>query len=166
MKNKHPLRLPIVWALHAMTAKAMGIPFRPGLPALENYARFTRDCAAQIGKDELPAVEEKLYRTAFRAGNCIRKLLFIRTDARARNVLFRLYCNIGIELEGPCPGDIQVRRCYFSKFYTPEICRIMYAMDRGIFAGLFGGGELAFSSRITEGCPCCQAAFSRKQDEV
>ena len=36
----------------------------------------------------------------------------------------------------------------------------MSAMDRGLLAGLAGGGELAFSQRITEGHPCCRARFA------
>lgn len=62
--------------------------------------------------------------------------------------------------DGTCPGTVTVRRCYFSRFYAPNMCRVMSAMDRGIFAGLFGGGELTFKSRITEGLPCCRAEFS------
>ena len=36
----------------------------------------------------------------------------------------------------------------------------MSAMDRGLLAGLAGGGDLIFSQRITEGYTCCRARFA------
>ena len=61
---------------------------------------------------------------------------------------------------GSGSGEITISRCYFSSFYTPEVCRVMSAMDRGLLAGLAGGGELVFIERITEGRPCCRARFT------
>lgn len=160
MKNNAMIQFLIVRTLHAMTASAMGVPAQSGRPVLQAYAAFTKKQLEQIPKAELPAVQERMYRAARRMGTLIRKVLFIRTDARACRVVRWLYQNIGIELEGSCPGAVMIRRCYFSEFYTPEMCRVMSAMDKGIFAGLFGGGELTFEYRITEGCPCCHAVFS------
>lgn len=162
MKNKM-LQSLIVWTLHGMTASAMKGPFRPGKPALQAYAAFTKEQLEQMPASELPAVQERMYRISHRMGSLLRTILLIRTQKRARKVVFWLYRNIGITLDGACPGAITVRRCYFSACYTPEQCRIMSAMDRGIFVGLFGGGELTFTSRITEGCPCCHAVFSLEE---
>lgn len=160
MKNKGILPFLIVRTLHRMTATAMGVPFRPGKPALSAYAAFTREQLQNIPDAELPAVQERMYRISRRMGSLLRKNLFLRSDERAHRVVFWLYRCIGIDLEGTCPGEITVCRCYFSGFYTPEMCRVISAMDRGIFAGIFGGGELTFQSRITEGCPCCHAVFT------
>lgn len=166
MKCNAAISFLIVRTLHRMTARAMGVPFQGGTPALLAYAAFTQEQLSAIPESELPAVRERMYRAAFQTGRRLRSLLFIRSDARARRVLFWLYRNIGIELEGACPGSIRVRRCFFSDFYSPEMCRVMSAMDSGIFAGLFGGGKLSFDARITEGCPCCLAAFTREKSEV
>ncbi len=154
------LQFAVVRTLHRMTAKAMGVPFRPGRPALQAYAAFTREQLEKLPGAEVPAVQERMYRIAYRMGTLCRKVLCIRSDARARRLVFLLYRMIGIELAGVCPGQITVRRCFFRDFYTPEMCRVMSAMDRGIFAGVFGGGELTFTERITEGCACCHADFS------
>lgn len=159
----HNVSFPVVWVLHGVTARAMGVPFRPGWDALRTYAAFTCEQIKKTPASELPAMQERLYRAAVRMGALLRRVLIIRTDARAQRVLFGLYRCIGIELNGECPGNVTVCRCYFSEFYTPEMCRVMSAMDRGIFAGLFGGGELRFTSRITEGCPCCRASFTREE---
>ncbi len=61
---------------------------------------------------------------------------------------------------GSGSGEITISRCYFSSFYSPEVCQVMSAMDRGLLAGLAGGGELVFIERITEGQPCCRARFT------
>ena len=157
MKNNPLFQFLVVRTLHRMTAKAMGVPFQGGKPVLQAYAVFTREQSVCADK----AAQERMYQSAYWKGSMIRRILWIRTDERAQRVLFWLYRNIGMELEGTCPGAVQVCRCYFSEFYTPEMCQVMSAMDRGIFAGLFGGGELTFESRITEGCPCCRAIFHR-----
>lgn len=162
MKNNPILQFLVVRALHRMTAKAMGVPYRPGRPALRAYADFTRAQALRTDA----AAQDRMYRSARRMGSLIRRLCFVRTQEQARRILFWLYRNIGITLDGQCPGTVLVRSCYFSDFYTPELCRVMSAMDRGIFAGLLGGGELTFQTRITEGCSCCRAIFIQKQNEV
>lgn len=163
MKNNAVLQFLIVRVLHRVTAKAMGVPYQPGKPALAAYAAFTKKQLAQIPEAELPAVQERMYQASWRMGNLIRKVLFIRSNLRARRVVFWLYRQIGIDLEGPCPGSVIVRRCYFSAYYTPEMCLVMSAMDKGIFAGLFGGGALTFEERITEGYPCCRAVFAAEE---
>lgn len=163
MKNNALIQFFIVRTLHRMTAKAMGVPFRPGRPALKAYAAFTREQLKRLPEAEIPTVQERMFQISRRMGKLLRTILFIRSDARASKTVFWLYRNIGITLDGPCPGTVLVRRCYFSDFYTPKMCRIMSAMDRGIFAGLFGGGELTFVSRITEGCPFCRAVFERNE---
>ena len=71
-----------------------------------------------------------------------------------------LYRILDIDLQGDARGEVVISRCYFSRFYSGEVCRLMSAMDRGLFAGLSNGGELTFSSRITEGQPCCRAHFA------
>ena len=63
------------------------------------------------------------------------------------------------DLQGDARGEVVINRCYFSRFFSSEVCRLMSAMDAGLFAGLSNGGVLTFSCRITEGQPCCRAHF-------
>ena len=71
-----------------------------------------------------------------------------------------LYRNLQISMSGHLPGEITVRKCYFSGFYTPEQCAIMSAVDSGVISGLFGGGTLTFTRRMTEGHETCAACFT------
>jgi hypothetical protein len=71
-----------------------------------------------------------------------------------------LYSLLDIEFQGSSSGEIMISRCYFSGYYSPEVCRVMSAMDHGLLAGLAGGGKLVFSQRITEGHACCRAHFT------
>ncbi len=142
---------------------------------LQAYARFTAERAEDALRrgDGLLELDERLYRNAYRLGRLPGRLLRVQgvadapdvgvTDARLARLMALaqfLYGILDIELEGRDSGRITVSRCYFSSFYSPQVCRLMSAMDRGLFAGLAGGGDLVFGERITEGSPCCRAHFS------
>ena len=68
-----------------------------------------------------------------------------------------VYGLLDIDLRGTPDGEITVRRCAFSDSYSPEVCRLVSALDTGLLAGLSGGDRLEFTQRITEGGPCCLA---------
>jgi hypothetical protein len=68
----------------------------------------------------------------------------------------RLYGLLHIDFQGDFSGNITIKKCYFSSYYSKEICQLISALDEGIAAGLSGGGKLSFFQRITEGQPCCQ----------
>ncbi len=126
------------------------------------YAQFARTHAERWLSDahQTEAVQERLYRNAFEMARLHIKGLRLTTmqDVIATGrVLYRI---LEIDLQGNVQGDILIRECYFSRFYSPEICQLMSAMDRGLFAGLSNGGVLTFSGRITEGQPYCRAHFS------
>lgn len=160
----------VIRILHHMTAKAFQVPWKFHVswkPAktssmLQNYALFTQEQLRQLSKEEIRAVQKRMYQISRCMGTWIRRLLFIRTDKQARRVVFWLYRNICIDLSGPCPGSITVNSCYFSQYYTPYMCRVISAMDKGIFSGIFGGGSLSFEERITEGHTCCSAVFEKE----
>ncbi len=129
---------------------------------LAEYARFTQAHAGQCLRDghALGAIEQRLYRNSFELGRLNARWF---RPARTQDVMAVgrvLYRILDIDLQGDAGGDIVIRRCYFSRYYSPEVCRLMSAMDRGLFAGLSNGGELYFSGRITEGQPCCRAHFA------
>jgi hypothetical protein len=129
---------------------------------LLEYARFTARYAEQaIARgDDLAGLQERLYRNAYRLGRVPGWLLGVRTTDDVMAVGCFLYSVLDIEFQGNARGGIVIGRCYFSDFYSAKVCRVMAAMDRGLLAGLAGGGELVFSSRITEGHPCCRAHFA------
>lgn len=125
------------------------------------YARFTADRAEEAlhKGDDLPGLEARLYRNAYRLGRLPGRLLRVRQVDDAMTLGRFLYGLLDIDFAGSDAGEITIGRCYFSSFYSPEVCRVMSAMDRGLLAGLAGGGDLAFSQRITEGHLCCRARF-------
>lgn len=129
---------------------------------LEHYARFTQALAAQRLRDgrDLPALEQRLYDNAVELGRRQGQWLRPRTMQDVMAIGRVLYRILDIDLQGDARGDMVISRCYFSRFYSAEVCRLISAMDRGLFAGLSNGGELTFTARITEGQPCCRAHFS------
>jgi hypothetical protein len=130
------------------------------------YARFTArqaDEALRQGGD-LSELQERLYRNAYRLGRTPGWLLGSHSVDDVMALGRSLYDVLDIDFHGSDSGsgsgEITISRCYFSSFYSPEVCRVMSAMDRGLLAGLAGGGELVFIERITEGRPCCRARFT------
>jgi len=161
-----------LWALFRATARAFDRPVPPlaGLSADEclfRYAQFTEGQVAELLQDgdDLPAVQERLYRNAYELGRACKRASRIRTveDAMALGrVLYRL---LDIELQGDEGGDVVINRCYFSRFYSGQVCQVMSAMDRGLFAGLSDGRQLVFFARITEGQAWCQAHLNVQGDK-
>lgn len=125
------------------------------------YARFAQAHAEQQLRDghDIDAVKQRLYRNAVKIGRRQNKWLRPRTVVDVMAIGRVLYRILDIDLQGDARGEVVISRCYFSRFYSAEVCRLMSAMDRGLFAGLSNGGQLTFTSRITEGQPCCRAQF-------
>lgn len=128
---------------------------------LKAYAQFTAKEAMRAMQhgDDLETLHQKLYQMAYTLGSRLRRWLNPKDEKECFSVIALLYHNIGIQMEGEAPGTICVRKCYFSDFYTPEICSVISAIDQGIFAGIYQGGKLTFHERITEGCAVCRADF-------
>lgn len=150
--------------LFRATATAFGarVPPLAGLDAderLARYARFTQAQAERRLRDgrDVEAVEQRLYRNAVGMGQLCRKWLRPVTVQDVMAIGRVLYRILDIDFRGDARGDVVIGRCYFSRFFSGEACRLMSAMDRGLLGGLSGGGELTFTSRITEGQPCCRA---------
>ena len=130
------------------------------------YARFTADQADEALRQggDLSELQERLYRNAYRLGRTPGWLLRVRSVDDVMALGRSLYDILDIDFEGSASSngkaEITISRCYFSSYYSPEVCKVMSAMDRGLLAGLAGGGELVFTERITEGQPCCRARFA------
>jgi hypothetical protein len=150
--------------LFALTADA----FRCDPPEITNlsytdclkaYVLFSRTKAGEIigSHEDTEAVKKRLYQNAFQMGDKLRKQFRIRTQTDVIRVSKILYRTLKINFTGKTSGEVMIKTCFFSSFYTPEICGIMSSLDEGVAAGLSGGGKLVFQERITEGYKCCRA---------
>jgi len=152
--------------LMRQTAKAFGVDSpkttRCSTPErLKAYAQFTAKEAMRAIQDgdDLETLHQELYQMAYDLGSRLRRWLNPKDEKDCFSVITLLYRNIGIQMEKEAPGTVCVRKCYFSDFYTPEICSVISAIDQGIFAGIYQSGKLTFRERITEGCDVCRADF-------
>jgi hypothetical protein len=157
-------RKQVLRALFHATARAFGapVPSLVGLTAdecLHQYALFTQSqaVAALRRGDDLNALQDRLYRNAYRLGRACRWIFQPGSVADAMAVGRILYRLLDIEFQGDSEGDVVINRCYFSRFYSGQVCQVMSAADRGVFAGLSNGEQLVFSARLTEGQACCRA---------
>ncbi|MBP1660249.1 MAG: hypothetical protein H6P95_1441 [Candidatus Aminicenantes bacterium] len=150
-----------------LTARAFGEapPSVEGL-SLEGlrrrYAEFSREMAdrALARPEGLTMIERRLFDEADRLGHEIAKELGVSTLPEVLTAARILYRGLGIDFRGDRQGDIVIRRCSFSRHYSPDVCRLMSSLDAGLLSGLAGGGELEFTGRLTEGASCCRARFS------
>ncbi len=162
-----PARSLALRRLFRATAAALGCSAPPlaGLgprDILALYASFTAQhvqAAIRDGQD-LGVLPARLYERAYPLGRWCGRLMGVRTIADAMAASRILYGALEIDFRGDARGEAIVERCFFSQYYTAEVCRIMSAMDHGILAGLLGGGDFSFHARITEGAPCCRARLS------
>lgn len=161
----------ILTELTAGTAVAFGspVPSLDGstyLERLEQYARYTRDQAERAVREgrDLVALQTRLREQAFALGERLRTRLGIDGQSEAMTIVPTLYRAIGIDLQSTPCGEITIDRCFFSAFYTPEVCHLISALDEGVIAGLAGSGHLHFSQRLTEGFPCCKARFTHQEE--
>ncbi len=156
--------------LAALTAEAFGsdVPHLAGLRrdrAISVYAAFTRGeverATARADNADAGEIRARLYESAREMGRAARRDLGVTSRAGGLRALRALYRGIGIDLDiGPDTGDIAVRRCAFSRTYTPAVCAFISALDAGFLDGLTGGSTLVFSERITEGASRCRARLT------
>ncbi len=139
------------------------LPPEEGLAA---YAKYSRRCMERFaaGANVFPGADAaRVYEEARALGERVRRLSGLTDPEDLRRLVFLLYRNIGITMQGSLPGEIVISRCYFSDFYTPDQCALMSRTDAGIISGIMGGGTLQFQQRITEGCSCCHAQFRNER---
>jgi hypothetical protein len=133
---------------------------------LERYAQFTREEAEKsIGRPETrEKVRERLYRNAFTLGNELRRKYRIRTRRHALQMGRIIYKVLKIDFRGDGACGIVVKRCFFSSYYSAEVCALISALDEGMMAGLTSGLKLQFIERITDGNECCRAYFGIEEN--
>jgi hypothetical protein len=166
-----PLKKRILRDIFSSTAQAFdaALPDIKGLSSgrlLETYAHFTRSAAEEVSTKELDpeAVRLRLFQNASDLGSTLRKRFHLRSREDVLKMSRIIYKILGISLEGRADGQVIIRSCFFSRFYTAEVCRLISALDEGAAAGLSGGGRLEFSRRMTEGYDCCRG-YLRFKDE-
>jgi hypothetical protein len=149
--------------LFEATARAFQVtsPSTSGLSyndALKLYARFTREQAFKsIEQGDELALQSRLFQNAFQIGRQFRADFRINTTEEVMRMGALVYKILKIEFEGKPQGHIVIKRCFFSDYYSGDICRLISSLDEGLLSGLSGGGKLSFSQRITEGKECCRA---------
>ncbi len=136
----------------SLALPSMNVLTLPHDKALEAFATLTARYLATCS----PSQREALHRKSGRIGERLRAMLTDRSDAAITALVFRLYRNIGIEMEGRLPRQVTVRRCYFSQHYPASTCTVASLMDDGIVSALYGSGRLCFTQRITEGNASCR----------
>jgi hypothetical protein len=165
----HSLKKQKLRELFEATAAAFGRP----VPQLENlsfdeclrrYARFTKEEIEQRIRvaEDMGEIKKRLYEHACRLGEEIRARLHLSAPVDAASVGRVLYKALGIDFQASATGDVTINSCYFSAYYSVDVCCVMSALDEGIAAGLTGGRTLVFSRRITEGHPSCTAVLVPK----
>jgi hypothetical protein len=152
--------------LFTLAARAFGCDaaFVHGLPyggMTEEFAMFTAQQSLKCLRDEAsaPEVANRLRESAFEFGREIRSVLGLKTRSDVMRAARLLYRILGIDFRGASDGGIIVAKCCFARFYSPETCEFISALDEGILAGLAGAGTLSFKGRITGGLPICTACF-------
>jgi hypothetical protein len=126
---------------------------------LKLYALFTRaqaDESLRKGKDV--EVTHRLYENAYNFGRQFR-VDFKINDAEVMRTGALIYKILNIDFQGEPLGNIVIKRCFFSNYYSSQVCRLISSLDEGLLVGLAGGGKLSFYHRITEGDEYCRACL-------
>ena len=156
--------------LFARTAAAFGSPVPPrrarsAAGRLREYALFTRQSAEEAlgGRGNLRVLNNRLFDAALALGSGYRLRLKVRGTRDAMAAARLIYRGLGIDFRGSAEGKVVIRRCAFAAVYTPRVCALISALDRGLLAGLTEGGVLEFRQRITEGADSCRACFTEEK---
>jgi hypothetical protein len=149
--------------LFQATAEAFQYPAPPlsdlnAPEILTRYAKFTRERAKEtIQQCRETEVKKRLFQNSLEMGLRLREDFKVGSVNEIMRMARIVYKILGIDFQGCQSGEILVRRCFFSSYYTSGICRLISSLDEGLMTGLSNGGELEFSARITEGNSCCRA---------
>lgn len=150
--------------------KITGKVFQAGIPELDGlgyedllheYALFVKEQSGKILMDSKNILEKKaeLYQYALDAGTKLREELHLKGIKDEMEACRLFYSILGIDFRVDENGEIVISRCYFSDYFSSEICEFISSLDEGAGTGLTQGKRLCFSQRITEGKSCCKAIF-------
>jgi hypothetical protein len=166
-----PIRRQMLHQLLRTTADALGVP-TPAMPDAAGpafvpaFAQFTRTATENLpaGSPQADAARRRLYDGARVIGRTVRRRAGIRTSEEAVSALRLIYRAIGIDLHADlATRQVTVRRCEFSRHYTPAVCHFVSALDAGLFHGISDRWSVAFDDRITDGAVVCRGRFTEAQ---
>lgn len=125
------------------------------------FAEFVSGCVEDSRRNgsDLESIQVRLFQFSRDLGRKVRKISRVSRIGEAMAVGRILYRWLEIDLDFSGSGEILIRRCFFSRHFSPQVCRVMSAMDRGLMAGLTAGGNLVFHQRMTDGYPDCRACL-------
>ena len=159
--------------LFEVVASAYGsvVPSTAGLSYPQSLTLFAKFTAMETAKAserhaDIESIRILLYQGAFDFGMNIRRQWRISDTSGVMDVGRMLYSFLGIEFNGTSEGLIDITRCLFADYYSPQTCRVISSLDEGVMAGLSAGGTLVFSRRITEGFHSCRANFTPKENPI
>ena len=155
--------------LFNITAKTFGVKPAAVLAAespdalLERYAEFSKDQAQIILKNKrsVNGIKAGLFAGAREMGVCLRNELNLKNDRDFHIATRVIYKALKIDLEFVGNGEIVIKKCFFSGFYSEKICSLMSSLDSGLIEGLSGGLKMSFYQSITECYSCCRAVISK-----
>ncbi len=129
------------------------------------YALFTHQQTERYlaESSDLDELQDKLYRGAYQLGRELRNELGISTFKQAVLMMKVIYKMLGIDFASHESNQVVIKSCFFSRYYSPSTCQVISALDKGLAAGLSGGGKLEFYQRITGGSDCCRAKFELEE---
>ncbi|MDF2522723.1 MAG: hypothetical protein K0R31_364 [Clostridiales bacterium] len=152
--------------LFAVTSQAFDCkpPETKGLTykqCLHHYALFTKQQTEKYINEgyNIHTLKERLYQGAYQLGKELRMEFNITTSQDVILMCEIIYDMLGIDFRSYGKNQIIIKKCFFSQYYSSEICQVISSLDEGVAAGLSDGGSLSFYQRITEGNDCCRANF-------
>ncbi len=152
--------------LFVLVADAFGKPEPPlkdlsydeRLKAFASYTTREAEILIREGQNH-EEIKNKLYEKAYKLGQKIRKDFRIHSVQEIMEMSRILYQILGIDFEGDRDGEVTIKSCFFSSYYSDRVCELISSLDKGVAAGLSDGGKLSFFQKITEGKDCCKAHF-------
>jgi hypothetical protein len=145
-------------AFQVPTPVTTGIPYTE---CLNSYARFTREQAEiAIRQGSQLRTQSRLFRNAYHIGQQLKRDFKLNTAEDVMRTGRLVYRLLKIDFQGKPDGSILIKKCFFSAYYSSQICRLISSLDEGLLVGLAGGGKLSFSQRISEGAECCRACLT------
>ena len=133
-----------------------GLSYVERLKAFASYTKKEAEILIREGQ-HLEEIKNRLYENAYKLGQKIRKDFRIHSTQEVMEMSRILYQILGIDFEGDRDGEVTIKKCFFSRYYSDRVCELISSLDKGVAAGLSDGGKLSFSQKITEGKDCCKA---------
>ncbi len=126
---------------------------------LNEYAIFTKRQAQSAPKDKasVNAIQQGLFMGAKAMGTRFKRELWVKNFDDFRIAVRAVYRALAIDLSCNKAGEVLIKKCFFSAFYSGSDCSLISSLDAGLIAGLSGGLKLDFHQRITENNGYCAA---------